>query len=141
MSRWTTMGHWPHFMTSASEGAQPLNWSPTEVPQGISYDLHLKQTTTEHPTHNWTAKILSVSEETCCLFSWFILIQMLGAQCIKWPSNGMLMSIILCDISPNIMNIYVWNVEFEVYTKHYLILHILLVIQDTLNYKCRIPRK
>jgi hypothetical protein len=53
---------------------------------------------------------------------------MLGAQCIKWPSNDILMPIILCDISPNIMNIFVRNAEFEVYIK--LVSHTTYFISD-----------
>jgi hypothetical protein len=45
----------------------------------------------------------------------------------KWPHNGILMPILLCDISPNIINI-LWNVAIEVYTKH--ISHATFFISD-----------
>lgn len=68
-------------------------------------------------------------------------IQMLNAQCPKWPCNDILMPIILCDIFPNKMNTFLWTAVFEATLNLYLILHILLVIHGTLNYRCRIPCK
>jgi len=51
------------------------------------------------------------------------------------------MPVILCDISPNKMNTFLWTAVFEATLNLYLILHILLVIHGTLNYRCRIPWK